>query len=86
MAASAVRNASLAGIGAYAVLLVTAILILVPIFWIFSTSFKPNAEILVTPTTILPADPTLAHYEVALSGDFRRYLVNSLIAAGGEDL
>ena len=58
-------------------------LILVPIFWILSTSLKPTGEILVTPTSLLPRHPTLDHYGVALSGDFRRYLRNSLIAAGG---
>jgi ABC-type glycerol-3-phosphate transport system permease component len=58
-------------------------LILVPLFWILSTSLKPTEEILVTPTSLLPSHPTLDHYAVALSGDFRRYLANSLIAAGG---
>ena len=64
-------------------LAVVCLLVLVPIFWILSTSLKPTAEILVTPTTLLPARPTLAHYGVALSGDFRSYLRNSLVAAGG---
>jgi hypothetical protein len=59
------------------------VLVLIPIFWIFSISLKPTPEILVTPTTLLPKEPTLDHYGVALSGDFRSYLVNSLIAAGG---
>ena len=54
-----------------------------PIFWILSTSLKPTSEILVTPTSLLPLHPTLDHYGVALSGDFRRFLRNSLIAAGG---
>ena len=54
-----------------------------PIFWILSTSLKPTPEILVTPTSLLPMHPTLDHYGVALSGDFRRFLRNSLIAAGG---
>jgi multiple sugar transport system permease protein len=58
-------------------------LTLVPIFWILSTSLKPTPEILVTPTSLLPLHPTLDHYGVALSGDFRRFLRNSLVAAGG---
>jgi multiple sugar transport system permease protein len=78
---------TLAGdIAAWLVLLATAVLVLIPIFWIFSTSFKPTPEILVTPTTLLPKAPTLEHYGVALSGDFRAYLTNSLIAAGGATL
>jgi multiple sugar transport system permease protein len=69
-----------------AFLVVTAILVLVPIYWIVSTSVKPTAEILVTPTTLFTTRPTFEHYGVALSGDFRSYLVNSLIAAAGSTL
>jgi multiple sugar transport system permease protein len=64
-------------------LLAVCALTLVPILWILSTSLKPTGEILVTPTSLLPRHPTLDHYGVALSGDFRRFLRNSLIAAGG---
>jgi ABC-type glycerol-3-phosphate transport system permease component len=64
-------------------LVITAILVLLPIYWIVGTSVKPTSEILVTPTTLLTANPTLEHFAVALSGDFRRYLTNSLIAATG---
>ncbi|HZP20744.1 MAG TPA: carbohydrate ABC transporter permease [Bauldia sp.] len=67
----------------YLFLTVTAIVMLTPILWIFSTSLKPTPEILVSPTRLLPTAPTLGHYGVALSGDFRSFLVNSLIAAGG---
>jgi ABC-type glycerol-3-phosphate transport system permease component len=73
----------LADFATQAFLVVTAILVLVPIYWIVSTSVKPTAEILVTPTRLFTTRPTLEHYGVALSGDFRSYLVNSLIAAGG---
>lgn len=73
----------LADAGTYLLLGVTCLLFLVPIYWIFATSIKPTSEILVTPTTLLPAHPTLDHYGTALAGDFRRYLLNSLIAAGG---
>lgn len=66
-----------------AFLIVVAILVLLPIYWIVGTSVKPMSEILVTPTTLITTEPTLDHYGVALSGDFRRYLTNSLIAAGG---
>ena len=73
----------LANAGTYIFLVVVSLLILVPIYWIVATSFKPTSEILVTPTSLLPGNPTLDHYRVALAGDFRSYLVNSLIAAGG---
>ncbi len=73
----------LADAGTYVFLVVVSLLVLVPIYWIVTTSFKPTSEILVTPTSLLPGSPTLDHYRVALAGDFRSYLVNSLIAAGG---
>jgi multiple sugar transport system permease protein len=73
----------LGDLSAQLVLAVLAVLIVVPIFWIVSTSFKPTEEILTTPTRLLPVAPTLDNYGVALAGDFRRYLLNSLIAAGG---
>jgi multiple sugar transport system permease protein len=76
----------LASWGTQVFLAVVAILVLLPIYWIVSTSVKPTAEILVTPTTILTANPTLQHYGTALSGDFQRYLTNSLIAASGATL
>lgn len=77
------RTARLAAFGTYVFIGVVCVLVLLPIYWIAATSIKPTSEILVTPTTLLTANPTLDHYAVALSGDFRRYLVNSLIAAGG---
>ena len=68
---------------AYVVLVTACALFITPIFWIFSTSLKPTPEILVTPTTLLPVRPTLEHYGVAMTGDFRSFMLNSLIAAGG---
>jgi multiple sugar transport system permease protein len=67
-------------------LVVTAILVLLPIYWIVGTSVKPTSEILVTPTTLFTTSPTLEHFAVAFSGDFRSYLTNSLIAATGATL
>jgi multiple sugar transport system permease protein len=70
-------------IAAYAILAVSTAVLIAPILWIVSTSLKPTPEILVTPTTLFSASPTLEHYGVALTGDFRSFLLNSLIAAGG---
>ena len=77
------RRRGLADAGIWLFLAVVCLLVLLPIFWIVSTSLKPTVEILVTPTSLFPAHPTLEHYGVALSGDFRRFLRNSLAAAGG---
>jgi multiple sugar transport system permease protein len=83
MRAGASSRPGLADTGTYAFLAIVSILVLVPIYWIVATSFKPTSEILVTPTSLLTANPTLDHYRTALAGDFRSYLVNSLIAASG---
>jgi multiple sugar transport system permease protein len=77
------RRGALADAGTYVFLAIVCALVLVPIYWTVATSIKPTSEILVTPTTLLTLHPTLAHYSVALAGDFRRYLLNSLIAASG---
>lgn len=69
--------------GTYALLLVVAALMLVPIYWILSTSIKPTSEILVTPTRLVTGAPTLDHYGEVFRGDFQRFLTNSLISAGG---
>jgi multiple sugar transport system permease protein len=80
---SSAVSKSAGDLAAYGALVVVCLFLGTPIFWIFSTSLKPNDEILKTPTSLLPIHPTLAHFGVALSGDFRAYLTNSLIAAGG---
>lgn len=83
MAAGSSVRKGLADAGTYLFLAVVCLLLLVPIYWIGMTSLKPTSEILVTPTNLVTFAPTLDHYGVALAGDFRRYLLNSLIAASG---
>jgi multiple sugar transport system permease protein len=46
----------------YAVLLVVALVVLLPFFWMVSTAFKPSPEILRRPPTFLPQQPTLDHF------------------------
>ncbi|MEX0852768.1 MAG: carbohydrate ABC transporter permease [Bauldia sp.] len=81
--ATSLTRSRLGDLAAYLILGVTCVLLVIPILWIFSTSLKPTPEILVTPTTLLPISPTLEHYRVAVSGDFRSFMLNSLIAASG---
>jgi multiple sugar transport system permease protein len=83
MAAGSITRGRLGDLATYLLLTGVCLLLVIPIFWIFSTSFKPTPEILVSPTTLLPKNPTIAHYGVALAGDFRAFLLNSLIAATG---
>lgn len=76
------RTASSAGI--YALLALAAVLYLLPLAWIFSTSFKEPVEVFAVPPTLLPARPSLENYGTALgAGTFNRYVWNSLVAAAG---
>ena len=77
------RSPALGDVAVWAALAVTCLLVVIPILWILSTSFKNDAEVLVTPTTLLPVEPTLENYGAAVAGDFRSFLLNSLVAAGG---
>jgi multiple sugar transport system permease protein len=83
MAVTSHRSTLWSNAGTYAFLIAVSILMLMPIYWIFATSIKPTSEILVTPTRLITANPTLEHYAAALAGDFRRFLLNSMIAASG---
>ena len=76
------RNA-LTDFGTYLLLSIVCILFVIPILWIFSTSFKTPGEIFAVPTTLLPQEPTVANYAAVVAGGFRSYLVNSLVAASG---
>jgi multiple sugar transport system permease protein len=70
----------------WVVLIAVSAFFLLPVFWIVTTSFKPSAEIQRTPATLLPMHPTIDHYAVALDGDFRDFLLNSLVSSGGATL
>lgn len=53
---------------------------LAPFLWQIVTSLKTNAEIGTLPTTYLPADPGLRHYEALFARKpFGRYLWNSFV-------
>lgn len=58
-----------------------------PVFWIFVTAFKPDAEVLIQPPTVFPQNPTLEHIEAIFGpeGSYP-YLVNSVIATVGSTI
>lgn len=64
------------------VLTAVALLMVAPLLWMLSTSFKPEREVLTTATEWIPAHPTLANYEELLkrSEEFPvgRWFLNSL--------
>ena len=61
-----------------------AVLFVIPIFWIFSTSFKPTpARSSSRRRRSCRSSRRSEHYAAVLAGGFRWYLINSLIAASG---
>lgn len=64
-----------------AVLLILLALIFVfPFIWMLTTSFKPLAELMQFPPTLLPQNFTLANYREAWkSSSFPQYIFNSLV-------
>ena len=74
---------ALTDFGTYLLLSIVCILLVIPILWIFSTSFKTPGEIFAVPTTLLPQEPTVENYAAVVAGGFRSYLLNSLVAASG---
>lgn len=61
-----------------------ALLVMMPVIWIVSTSLKPDGEIYAIPPTVLPQVPTLSHFASVLSDEtVLRFFRNSLVASGG---
>ena len=53
-----------------------------PLFWLFSTSFRPATELLIVPPTLLPEEWTLKNYEkVFATAPVMPYLWNSVVFA-----
>ena len=63
-------------------LVLVALLVLVPFFWMFSVSLKPADEPFAIPARLWPENPTLDNYASAFRPEFRVYFVNSLIVSG----
>ncbi|MBO5060629.1 MAG: carbohydrate ABC transporter permease [Clostridia bacterium] len=66
----------------YAILIVFAIIILYPIAFIVTGSFKSNSEIYIDPAKFLPSQPTLDNYRLLFSNenfDFGKMLTNSIM-------
>lgn len=57
-----------------------ALLILFPVFWMWSLSLKPEAEMFARPTVWL-FSPTLDHFTYMIENGYHHYLFNSLIVS-----
>lgn len=66
----------------YFVLVIASLIAIFPVFWIFSTSLKPAAEVLSPELTILPKTMTLDNYSQVLQGGlFWQWMLNSVLIA-----
>lgn len=74
-------------VGILTILLIVAILVLLPLIWAFSSSFKSSAEIYSYPIHWIPQHPHFENYLNALKVfPLVRYLLNSTIVAGSVTL
>ncbi len=63
--------------------LAVLMIVLLPLFWMLASSFKPNVELFQRPPTILTKTPTFEHYvELWEFTSFPRYFVNTFLVAG----
>ncbi|MEB8336082.1 carbohydrate ABC transporter permease [Streptomyces endophyticus] len=70
------RWLNVVNIGAFVLVLAVSL----PLLWMAVTSFKSEGELGASPPSVLPKDPTWAHYARALtSAGFDRYLLNSAV-------
>lgn len=65
----------------YLLLIVVIVGFMVPFVWMLSTALKPIGEIFTFPPRVIPENPTLDNFAVALNPTFIRYGVNSLLVA-----
>jgi ABC-type glycerol-3-phosphate transport system permease component len=69
----------------YAILAVYSIFSLLPFLFALISSFKPEAQVLATPPTLVPQTPTVGNYQTIFQSTdfpFPNYIVNSLLYAG----
>jgi ABC-type glycerol-3-phosphate transport system permease component len=68
----------------YGLLIAAGIIFLAPIFWMVSSSLKPEYQIFATPPVWWPDPPRWENYREALTSQpFGRYAINTLIIAIG---
>ena len=69
---------------AYAILCIAAGVFLLPLFWMISSSLKPEWQVLANPPVWLPNPPRWENYREALTYlPFGRYAINTLIISLG---
>ena len=65
-----------------AILIVGGIIMVFPLFWLFSTSLRPGTELLQVPPSLLPQEWTLSNYQKAFDkAPLVEYMWNSVVFA-----
>ena len=65
------------------ILLLGAVIMILPFFWVISTSFKTQKEAIAVPPTFIPENPILSNFTQVLGESFiLRYILNSIIVSG----
>ncbi len=65
----------------YVVLVLSAVVVLFPVIWVVSTSFKTDVDIFAIPPQLVPAHPTDSRYTQLWTYGLLAYLLNSVIVA-----
>ena len=77
-----VKPTPVGAIGILIVLILLSLAALVPLYWMFATSFTPSAMTVKFPPELIPSDPTLDNYRAVLrQPNFWRWVINSTIQA-----
>ena len=64
----------------YAIAIVTSVIMIVPLYWMLATSFKPPGDVFASPIKWIPDPWTLANYrDVFTLLPFGRFFINSVI-------
>ncbi|MGC5013219.1 carbohydrate ABC transporter permease [Streptosporangium sp. DT93] len=68
--------------GSVIALVIATLLVLVPFWWMVSIAFKPESEVFSAEPRLLPGDPVLDNFSVALdAGNLAAAMTNSLVVA-----
>ncbi|HYQ67001.1 carbohydrate ABC transporter permease [Actinophytocola sp.] len=69
-------------LGGFASLVWLAIVV-IPIYWVVITSFKPKGTYYTSNPLVPPTSPTLANYQLVIESDFIQYFINSAVVTIG---
>ncbi|HUV06977.1 MAG TPA: carbohydrate ABC transporter permease [Spirochaetia bacterium] len=71
----------------YLTLIIVAVVMVFPFYWMLSTSLKGPREVLLYPPTVFPNRLTLENYtQIAVEAAFPQYLMNSVLVVGASTL